>query len=310
MIVGISFGYHDSAASVMDGTEILFAGHEERYSRKKFDASFPYLVLQDIDLKFGLENVDRFVFYEKPLVKLERQLIQILSGGLRDIHAFPENIAGLRKIMNWSKSKLVKSIINGNSHLKSIEPAMIKFGEHHLSHAAATFFTSQFDNALVLVSDAVGEWDSQSVWLGSGNKLNKIYAQRFPHSIGLFYSAMTYFLGFKVNSGEYKLMGLAPYGKPCHVKKIKDLVRIGDNGEIFLDLNKFSFVSGNTMTDHRMEEFFGQPRRLPSDSITQWHADMAASVQQILEEAVLNLIDFFVSVSGRPKNICLGGGWL
>lgn len=308
MIVGISFGYHDSAASVIGDSELLFAGHEERYSRKKFDSNFPYLVLQEIDQKFGLENVEHFVFHEKPLIKLERQIIQILLGSFRDVNSFPENIAGLRKIINWNKKNLSKSINNSKRAPSFIDTKKIKFGEHHLSHAASTFFTSQFDEALVIVSDAVGEWESQSVWLGKGNKLNRIYSQRFPHSIGLFYSAMTYYLGFKVNSGEYKLMGLAPYGTPCHVKKIKEIISLSKNGELRLDLSKFSFVSGNSMTDYRLEKFFGKPRRLPSDAINQWHADMAASTQYILEEALTNLIDYFLTAHAGPKRICLGGG--
>ncbi len=308
MLVGISFGYHDSAASVVGDNEVLFAAHEERYSRKKFDPSFPYLVLEEIDQKFGLENVENFIFHEKPLVKLERQLIQILLGGFRDAKSFPENIAGLRKIINWNKKNLVGQLKSTTKAQNSIDTKMIKYSEHHYAHAAATFFTSQFDDALVIISDAVGEWDSQSVWLGKGNKLNKIYSQRFPHSIGLFYSAMTYYLGFKVNSGEYKLMGLAPYGTPCHVEKIKQIIQLGGNGEVRLDLSKFSFLSGSSMTDYRLEKFFGRPRRLPLDPINQWHADMAASTQYILEEALTNLLDYFLSVKGAPKRICLGGG--
>lgn len=308
MIVGISFGYHDSAASVVDDKEVLFAGHEERYSRIKFDPNFPNLALEEIDQKFGLENVENFVFHEKPLVKLERQLIQILLGGFRDAKSFPENIAGLRKIINWNKKNLVGRLKSITKAQNCIETKMIKYSEHHYSHAAATFFTSQFDDALVIISDAVGEWDSQSVWLGKGNKLNKVHSQRFPHSIGLFYSAMTYYLGFKVNSGEYKLMGLAPYGTPCHVEKIKQIIQLGDNGEVRLDLSKFAFISGNSMTDYRLEKFFGRPRRLPLDPINQWHADMAASTQYILEEALTNLLDYFLSAKGSPKRICLGGG--
>lgn len=310
MIVGISFGYHDSAASVVSDNEVLFAGHEERYSRRKFDPSFPYLVLEEIDQKFGLENVENFIFHEKPLVKLERQLIQILLGGFRDAKSFPENIAGLRKIINWNKKNLVRQLKSTTKAQNSIDTKMIKYSEHHYSHAAATFFTSQFDDALIIISDAVGEWDSQSVWLGKRNKLNKIYSQRFPHSIGLFYSAMTYYLGFKVNSGEYKLMGLAPYGTPCHVEKIKRIIQLGGNGEVRLDLSKFSFLSGSSMTDYRLEKFFGRPRRLPLDPINQWHADMAASTQYILEEALTNLLDYFLSAKGAPKGICLGGGGL
>jgi carbamoyltransferase len=308
MIVGISFGYHDSAASAIIDNDVLFAGHEERYSRKKFDPSFPSLVLEEIDQKFGLENVESFVFHEKPLVKLERQLIQILLGGFRDTKSFPENISGLRKITSWNKKNLAGKLKSIARAQNSIDTKNIYYGEHHRSHAAATFFTSQFDEALVIISDAVGEWDSQSVWLGQGNKLNKIYSQRFPHSIGLFYSAMTYYLGFKVNSGEYKLMGLAPYGTPCHVEKIKEIIHLGGHGEVRLDLSKFSFLSGNSMTDYRLEKFFGRPRRLPSDPISQWHADMAASTQYILEEALTKLLDYFLSSKGAPRRICLGGG--
>jgi carbamoyltransferase len=176
MIVGISFGYHDSAASVISDNDVLFAGHEERYSRKKFDPSFPSLVLEEIDQKFGLENVENFVFHEKPLVKLERQLIQILLGGFRDAKSFPENISGLRKITGWNKKNLAGQLKSITRAQNSIDAKNIYYGEHHRSHAAATFFTSQFDEALVFISDAVGEWDSQSVWLGKGNKLNKIYS--------------------------------------------------------------------------------------------------------------------------------------
>ena len=195
-----------------------------------------------------------------------------------------------------------------NPSLNQIDVDRIKFGEHHRSHAAATFFTSPFDSALVIVSDAVGEWDSQSIWVGKDNSLNKIASQSFPHSIGLFYSAMTYYLGFKVNSGEYKLMGLAPYGKPRYVGKIKEIINLSNDGAVRLDLSKFSFVSGNSMTDGRFEKFFGKSRRMNSAPLTQWHADMAASVQLILEEALENLIDFHLSESEGLKKICLGGG--
>lgn len=308
MIVGVSFGYHDSAAAAINNTEILFAAQEERYSREKFDPRFPSSVLKDIDKGIGLENVSSFILHEKPLVKLDRQLSQLLSGGIGDIKAFPSNVVGLRKTLDWRKDKLVNLISKCASGNLKVTKEQIKFSQHHLSHAAATFYTSPFEESLVFVSDAVGEWDSTSVWIGSGNTLKKISCQTFPHSIGLFYSAMTYFLGFKVNSGEYKLMGLAPYGAPRFVNELKEIINISDHGQITLDLNKFSYISGSTMTDKSMEKFFNKPRRASNEPINQWHADMAASVQKILEEVLIKSISYFLSIKGYPKKISLGGG--
>jgi carbamoyltransferase len=308
MIAGISFGYHDSAACVIDENKVFFASQEERYSRKKFDAGFPSLVLSEIDDLVGFENIENFVLHEKPLIKFERQVSQLFSGGYRDFQSFPENVAALRKVLDWRKKKISDTISKISDDKFKISEDQIKFSEHHLSHAAAAFFTSPFEESIVFVLDAVGEWDSQSVWIGSGNKLNKIYAQNFPNSIGLFYSAMTYFLGFKVNSGEFKLMGLAPYGEPRFVDKIKEIVTVSEFGQVRLDLSKFSFISGSTMTDERMEKFFNKKRRLASDPLSQWHADMAASVQVVLEGALDKLISYFISATNNPKKICLGGG--
>lgn len=305
MILGMSWGYHDSAIALIDSNEIIFADHEERYSRKKFDASFPELTLKEIANKYDLSTVSAVAYYEKPIPKLERQIFSLISGGLRHTEAFSQNVANLRKHFYTSPRQIKKSLNKATSSNFNLTPVL--FSKHHLSHASSTFFTSNFENATVLVMDAVGEWNSTSVWRGEQNHLKNIWAQRFPHSIGLFYSAMTQYLGFKVNSGEYKLMGLAPYGKPIYLNNFRNIINIGEDGKLELNLKMFDFISGSKMISRRMETHFGKATRGFDSEVTQWHADMAATTQKILENYVYTLLNNFQKRS-KIQNLCLSGG--
>lgn len=305
--LGISFGYHDSAVALVDSSRIVFAAHEERYSRVKFDPAFPTRALADIAAHVNLDDVDTLVLYEKPVTKLDRQLTSVLAGGPQHAAAFADHAASLRKITAWRPEAITRAFWRALPDVPH-RPLQVRYGEHHLSHAAAAFYTSAFEDALVLVLDAVGEWDSQSAWIGRGNDLRRVWSQRFPHSVGLFYSAMTYYLGFKVNTGEYKLMGLAPYGVPRYVDVLAPLIRQLGDGRVALDLRYFSFVSGRTMTARPLERLLGRPRRLPTHPITQWHADMAASVQVILEGVVAGILGAVRERVDAPGPVCLAGG--
>lgn len=305
MILGLSFGYHDSAAVLINDKEIIFADHEERYSRKKFDPSFPKSVLQEMSNKYDLSQVSKIAYYEKPIPKLERQLVSLISGTLRNTNSFIQNSANLRKHFDTSQRRIKRLVQDAtNVDFKNVP---ILYSTHHLSHASSAYFTSEFDSATVIVMDAVGEWNSTTVWEGKGNHLKNIWAQRFPHSIGLFYSAMTQFLGFKVNSGEYKLMGLAPYGQPIFLEKFREVIKINNNGTLELNLKFFDYVSGSRMINSKLETHFGMKARDSQMEITQWHADMAATTQKILENYVFNLIKA-LKVKSISQKLCLSGG--
>jgi carbamoyltransferase len=302
-ILGISAYYHDSAAALIVDGEVVAAAQEERFTRKKHDPNFPRQAA-DYCLRaagIGPEDLDYVVFYDKPLLKFERLLETYLAFAPAGFRSF------LMAMPLWLKTKLYlpKEI------RKSLEGRFIKpilFTRHHESHAASAFFASPFDEAAILTMDGVGEWDTASIGIGRGNKLEILKTLRFPHSLGLLYSAFTYFTGFKVNSGEYKLMGLAPYGEPKYVDVILDkLIDLKPDGSLAMDMKYFNFCQGLTMTNAAFAKLFGGPARDPESAITQREMDVAASVQRVTEEAVLRMARTARQLTGA-KNLCLAGG--
>ncbi|MEW6589804.1 MAG: carbamoyltransferase N-terminal domain-containing protein, partial [Pseudomonadota bacterium] len=286
--LGLSAYYHDSAACLLRGGEIVAAAQEERFSRKKHDARFPVNALNYCLAEAGiaLGELDQVAFYDKPFLKFERLL--------ETYHAFaPRGFTSFRMAMPlWLREKLFQKDLLAKE-LKAIEPGVnwterLLFSEHHLSHAASAFFPSPFDEALVLTMDGVGEWTTTSAAIGRGNKLEIFKEIHFPHSLGLLYSAFTYYLGFKVNSGEYKVMGLAPYGEPKYAQTILDhLIDLKPDGSYRLDQSYFDYCTGLTMTNAKFDTLFGAPPRKPDEPLTQREMDLAASLQAVTEEAVL-----------------------
>ena len=282
-ILGISCFYHDSAASLLLDGEILVAVQEERFSRKKHDSRFPInavkycLESQNIDLR----DIEYIVYYEKPILKFKRLLETYLSTAPRGLRSF---IAAMRI---WLKEKLfLKSVLKKQFNLlqKELEPEKnpiipeILFSDHHLSHAASAFYPSPFEESAILCMDGVGEWATTSAWIGTRNRIKPLWEIRFPHSLGLLYSAFTYYCGFKVNSGEYKLMGLAPYGEAKYVKTIKDfLIDIKDDGSFKLNLSYFKYHRGFKMTSRKFHKLFKSPPRKAETALNQFHMDLAAS---------------------------------
>jgi len=308
-ILGISAYYHDSAAALMRDGELVAAAQQERFSRKKHDARFPddaiLYCLESQNLR--LSELDRIVFYDKPLIKFERLLETYLSYAPNGFRSF------VAAMPVWLKEKLyLKSVLKKElSELGGCKPTELPpllFAEHHQSHAASAFFFSPFERAAVLCLDGVGEWATTSTWLGNGASLEPLWEIDFPHSLGLLYSAFTYFTGFKVNSGEYKLMGLAPYGQPKYVELILDkLLDLKEDGTFRLDMQYFNYCAGLTMTNSRFDELFGGPPRKPESSLTQREMDIAASIQAVTEEVVLRLANTLHEETGE-KNLCLAGG--
>ncbi len=312
-ILGISCFYHDSAAALIRNGEIISALQEERFSRKKHDSGFPInairycLQAENIDLR----DIESIVYYEKPLLTFERLLETYLAAAPRGGRSF---IAAMQV---WIKEKLfLKSEIK--KQLKSLQSDLVKdlpaeipellFSEHHLSHAAAAFYPSPFEEAIVLCMDGVGEWATTSTWIGKDSKIKPIWEISFPHSLGLLYSAFTYYCGFKVNSGEYKLMGLAPYGNPNYVKEIKNnLIHIKDDGTFRLDISYFKYHRGFRMTSKKFHKLFGAKPRRSETEISQFHMDLAASIQVITEEIVIKIARSLRKETGI-KNLCLAGG--
>ena len=306
-ILGISSFYHDSAASLIKDGEIIACAQEERFTRKKHDSSFPVNSIK-FCLEFSnitLSDVEYVVFYEKPFLKFERLLetyIAYFPWGLKSfIHSFPI----------WIKEKLFqkKLIIDELKKIdKNFNSEKIKFSEHHLSHAASAYFPSPFEEAVILTLDGVGEWATSSVSLANKNNIKILQEIHFPHSLGLLYSAFTNFLGFKVNSGEYKVMGLAPYGKSIYFEKIvQNIIHIEQDGSFFLDQSYFDYATGLRMISQKFEKLFNKKARKPEDNIDQFHMDIAASIQKVTEEIVikicLNLYEKY-----KVENICLAGG--
>ena len=300
-ILGISAFYHDAAACLLKDGKIIVAAHEERFTRKKHDASFPTMAVEFCLSSQNLQitDIDLVVFYEKPFLKFDR---------LIDTYAekSPLGFNSFRKAMkSWMSEKLwipsiIKKELNYNGDLI--------FSEHHEAHAASAFFSSPFEEAAILIMDGVGERTSITIATGSTNKLKLIKEQHFPHSLGLFYSAFTYYCGFKVNSGEYKLMGLAPYGKPIFKELIyKHLITIDSQGVITLNMKYFSFEVGLRMTNSNFEKIFGHPRRRPESAIDQFYKDVARSAQEVLEEIIVQLATKVREVTKLNK-LCLAGG--
>ena len=308
-ILGISAFYHDSAASIIIDGKIIAAAQEERFTRIKHDSSYPFHAVEFV-LKFAnlkLSNVDHIVFYEKPFLKFERLLETYVAFAPRGFVQFT------KAMPIWLRDKLFQKRMIFNS-LKEHDEDFTKenkilFSEHHLSHAASAFYPSPFEEAIVLTADGVGEWATATVAVGSGNKLEIKKEIHFPHSLGLLYSAFTYYTGFKVNSGEYKLMGLAPYGEPKFENKIKDnLIDIKTDGSFRLNQNYFNYATGLTMTNNKFHDLFGQqPRNSKKDKITQFHMDIAASIQKVVEDVMLTLASSLRKEFNIP-NLCLAGG--
>ena len=307
-ILGISAFYHDSAACLLKNGEIIAAAQEERFSRKKHDPRYPHQAVEFVlkHSKIKLSEVDHIVFFEKPFLKFERLLETYVAFA-------PNGFVSFAKAMPlWIKEKLFQKNFLFNklkAHDKNFKSDKnIFFSDHHLSHAASAFFPSPFNEAIVLTADGVGEWATTTVAIGRGNDLEIKKEIHFPHSLGLLYSAFTYFAGFKVNSGEYKLMGLAPYGNPIYEDKIKQLVDIKNDGTFRLNQNYFNYATGLTMTNNKFHKLFGQkPRDPKKEIITQFHMDIAASIQKVTEEIMIKLATA-VRKEYNIKNLCLAGG--
>jgi len=307
-ILGISAFYHDSAAALVRDGEIISAAQEERFTRKKHDSRFPsnaveYCLSQE---GVGLSDVDFVAFYDKPFLKFERLLETYVAFAPRGLRSFA------MAMPLWVREKLFQKNLLHNE-LKQFSKEFdwehrLLFAEHHQSHAASAFYPSPFEDAVILTMDGVGEWATTSVAIGSANKLEIIKEIHFPHSLGLLYSAFTYYTGFKVNSGEYKVMGLAPYGSPRFAKQILDhLIDLKDDGSFRLNLDYFNYCTGLTMTNSKFDTLFEGPRRKSEELLTQRHMDLAASVQVVLEEVVLRITRALAAETGK-KNLCLAGG--
>jgi carbamoyltransferase len=308
-ILGISAFYHDSAAALVRDGEVIAAAQEERFSRKKHDARFPVHAVEYCLSQEGvsLDEIDYVVFYEKPFLKFERLLETYLSFAPRGLRSFQMAVPLWLREKLFQKNLLRDELKKHAGSSFDFEKQLL-FAEHHLSHAASAFFPSPFEEAAVLTMDGVGEWATTSLCLGKGNSLEMTREIHFPHSLGLLYSAFTYYTGFKVNSGEYKVMGLAPYGEPKYTKLIFDnLLDVKPDGSFRLNLDYFDYCTGLTMTNRRFAALFGGPARSPDQLLTQHHMDLAASVQAVLEEVVLRLTRSLAEETGA-RNLCLAGG--
>jgi carbamoyltransferase len=306
-ILGISAFYHDSAAALVEDGLIVAAAQEERFTRKKHDASFPKnavgYCLEAAGTK--LSDIDHIAFYDKPFLKFERLLETYIAMAPRGFSSFKMAIPLWLKEKLFQKSLLRKQLKEFDEQVGSDK---LLFTEHHLSHAASAFFPSPFEKAVVLTMDGVGEWATTSAAIGEGNRLEIFQEIHFPHSLGLLYSALTYYTGFKVNSGEYKVMGLAPYGEPKYAKLILDhLVDLKPDGSFRLDMSYFDYCTGLTMTNERFAKLFGTPVRTPDKLLTPFHMDVAASIQAVLDEVVLRLTRSLAQKTGA-RNLCLAGG--
>ena len=307
-ILGISAFYHDSAACLLQDGKLVAAAQEERFTRKKHDSGFPENAIAYClkAARCDLSDVDFIAFYDKPFLKFERLLETYLAFAPRGYTSFAMALPVWLKEKLFQKGLLTKKLASlGNG----FDPASrLLFTEHHQSHAASAFYPSPFRDAAVLTMDGVGEWATTSVGLGSGNRLEMIKEIHFPHSLGLLYSAFTYYTGFKVNSGEYKVMGLAPYGEPKYTGTIFDnLIDLKEDGSFRLNLDYFDYCTGLTMTNERFDALFGGPPRQPEARLTQREMDLSASVQQVVEEVVLRMARSLARETGQ-KNLCLAGG--
>src|SRR5215469_5921803 len=307
-VLGVSAFYHDSAAAAVEDGRIIAAAQEERFSRIKHDSSFPKNAIAYCLEESGakLDEFDYIVFYDKPFLKFERLTETYFAFAPRGFRSFS------MAIPLWLKEKLFqKSLLKGElkRFAEDFDIGRLLFCEHHLSHAASAFYPSPYEEAVVLTMDGVGEWATTSVAIGSGKNLEVFQEIHFPHSLGLLYSAFTYYTGFKVNSGEYKMMGLAPYGEPRFKELIMEkLVEIKDDGSFRLDQSFFNYCTGLTMTNDRFANLFGErPRRADIDPISSFHVDVAASIQAVTEEIILRLTRAARREFGIPY-LCLAGG--
>lgn len=308
VILGISAFYHDSAAALIVNGEIVSAAQEERFTRIKHDAQFPSQSIQFClaSAAITLSDIDYVAFYDKPLPKFERLLETYLYTSPKGLKSF------VRSMPVWLKEKLfLKSTLRKNlSTLDKVHSNNVPllFSSHHQAHAASAFYPSPFDEAVILCLDGVGEWETSTLWRGCGDNIHPLKQINFPHSIGLLYSAFTYYLGFKVNSGEYKMMGLAPYGVPRYVDTIKaNLIDIKEDGSFRLNLRYFDFCTGLKMINPAFCSLFNQQNREPESEITQFHMDIAASIQRVTEEVIFKLVNHAVSLT-QITNLCLAGG--
>ncbi|MBF7072687.1 carbamoyltransferase [Glaciecola sp. MH2013] len=323
-IIGISAYYHDSAVAFIRDGEIIRAAQEERYTRVKHDASFPTNALEFCLSGLALETIDAVVFYDKPLLKFERLLETYLASAPKGFMSFAKAMPiwlkeklYLKSVLRTELRKIVhrqRAMQNGSSLIEEREkdkkPKIPKllFCEHHESHAAAAYFPSPFDDAVILCLDGVGEWATSSAWRGKSGQLSPLFEIHFPHSLGLLYSAFTQYCGFRVNSGEYKLMGLAPYGKPKYVDKIKQhLVHINADGSFSLDMKYFDYASGKTMTNAHFHDLFDGPANAYDGEISQKEMDLARSIQVVTEDIVLAIAKHLHTQTGASK-LCLAGG--
>ena len=300
--LGISCYYHDSAAALLKDGHVIAAVEEERFSRKKFDDDFPKMAIKWClkDANILPEQISSVAFYDKPILKFERLLDNYISVAPRGLYSFLDTIPKWLHKRLWIKNDIKKS-------LKGFKGDII-FPEHHLSHAAYSFYTSPFEESAILTTDGVGEWSTTSIGMGHDNSVKLLQDIRWPHSLGLFYSAFTYFLGFQVNEGEYKLMGLASFGKPKYYDLIWDnLIDVKDDGSIHLNMNYFAFTYDKIMTNEKFSELFGIKRRNENEETKQIHFDIGASAQRVLEDILLKMIEH-VYKKTQSKNLCLGGG--
>ena len=307
-VLGISAFYHDSAAAIIVDGNIIAAAQEERFTRKKHDASYPKnainYALKESGLK--LNEVDHVVFYEKPFLKFERLLETYIGFSPSGFKSFSMSMPLWLSEKLFQKKMLFDALKEQDNNFNDIKK--INFSEHHLSHAASAFFSSPYEEAIILTLDGVGEWATTTVSLGKNNKINILKEIHFPHSLGLLYSAFTYFLGFKVNSGEYKVMGLAPYGEPRFKDIILEkLIDVKEDGSFRLNMDYFNYATGLTMTNNKFAKLFNMKRREPENELSQIHMDMAASIQAATEEIVLKITRFLFKEFKLP-NLCMAGG--
>jgi len=308
-ILGLSAYYHDSAACLLRNGDIVAAAQEERFTRKKYDAGFPENAIKYCLSEAGIttDQLDHIVFYDKPFTKFERLLETYLAFAPKGFKSFAASMPVWTKDKLFQKTMIVKE-------LESLFGKQVKwrekllFSEHHLSHAASAYYPSPFDEAAVLTMDGVGEWTTTSLAMGRGNNLAVHKEIHFPHSLGLLYSTFTYYTGFKVNSGEYKMMGLAPYGEPKYADLIKKhLINIAEDGSFQLDMSYFGYCTGLTMTNAKFDKLFGGAARQSESQLTQRDMDLAASIQQVTEEVIVKLAQG-VKKETNAKNLCLAGG--
>ena len=307
-ILGISAFYHDSAAAILVDGNIVAAAQEERFSRKKHDPRYPFNAVKYVldESNLNLNQIDHIVFFEKPFLKFERLLETYMAFAPKGFKSFSLSMPIWLREKLFQKKFLFDQLKAHDENFNDI--SKIKFSEHHYSHAASAFFPSPFEEAIILTLDGVGEWATTTVAIGKKNKLEIKKEIHFPHSLGLLYSAFTYYTGFKVNSGEYKLMGLAPYGKPIYVDKIKNLIDIKDDGSFRLDQKYFDYSTGLRMTNKNFDNLFGErPRDPKKEKITQFHMDIAASIQKVTEEIIIKLVKSLREEYGI-NNLCLAGG--